>query len=227
MSWFFPPEPFIAGEVLDIDLLNLNFAAVQSEVGGELNEHNFGTNALVGAESKWDDAIGLRISTEAEEADPLDAAARHDIPVRTSWVPLEGSTHTHVSRGGDALVIASFQISNNPNAGVFDNPGLQFALEINGLVRYDGFIGSGDMTNDYISDAQNAMFTGTWNPALAGDTGPGIRAKYFPVVLEAVVFLPAGEHIIRVVSRNLRLSSDAAVAQYSSQCEVIVLEGWS
>lgn len=222
MAWYFPPEPFISSEILDIDTINLNLAAVQSEVGGELNEHNFASEALVGGEDNWDDGIGLRISSEPHEVDPLDVAVAETIQLRLSWVPLEGGSHVHVSRGGKALIIASFQISNSPS-DLFDNPGLQFALEVDGSVQFGSLYGSGDMTNDYISDAANAIAT----PILTPGTGPGLRAKYAAVVLETVMYLPAGEHAIRVVARNLRLSSDAQVYQVSSQCEIIVLEGWA
>ena len=218
MAWYFPPNQFIASEVLDIDDFNGNLAAVHRELGGELNEQNFTTACLKDAEAKWATDIALEFSLTRTERDPHDLAAVVSVPVTMTWTPVDTRT-VGATIGGKALIIYSLQMTN-PTAAT-RQPGQNFCIEVDGTPYLDSLIGSGDQTNDWIEHGA-FKFEGAGGVSADQATGPGFKGDYRPYVCELVTYLPPGDHTVRLLSRNID-TCDGTIYQKVASVEGIVM----
>lgn len=223
MSWKFGPFTVSTREVADIESINENFLSVVEEVTGELNEHNFALDAF-SAEAdreKLSDNVGIRLHHMYRTADPnavvddADSTRPHDIPISTSWRPLD-STYEKlvVTNGGDLWILASFQVKTGAVYGAL------FALEINGTVMGDTLIGTGDIDNDQL-DSFDIVNGGIVDfGALPSIWLPNAGA----MVVEGVVTVPPGTYLIRPVIRNPRLHPNDVNKQEISNQELIIVE---
>ena len=227
MPWYYPPQPVIASEVLDIEVINRNLHAWQMEVGGELNEHNIAEDGLSGDTHEAEDGLSAAFHSEKDRVDPY-GGSQTDIEHVIYWSDLDGMEKTFVTKGGKVLLVASFQLGRPSFSSDPRQSGLMFAFEVDGSVLFGSLCGSGDLSNDIVAGGTGLTFT----PDAGGytidwGTGPGLRRAYFPVVLEKVVHLTPGEHTVKVVSRNLATLNSGTAVHWFGSFDLLALEMWS
>lgn len=217
------------GDILDVATINENFAAISRASAGSLGEHAWSA-AFVSASDKMFDDIAVRQTYRDTARDPLDSAVWTVLGLSQTWreVDQDGATlnKTFTTRGGLVYVEASFGSSNaNTLAGI--SPGLCFGIMVDGAVRHETVVGSGDVGSDDMRSGAGYKFSaGTGFVINSDGYGPGVRATQTGFVLVGVLRLPAGQHRVSVCYRNPS-AGDNASPQYLTQGELTVLELWS
>ncbi len=217
MSWKFPARAIKNPEVVSMDDVNQNFREVVEEASGALNEHNWSANSFPERGQLADDA-GIVINTVVVEADPnTDPDTTTNIQFiqyDRDWQALDGLEFTFNTTGGLIWLLASVQASSplsftflgNGGTGRF---GLQFALEFNGAVLAQSIIGGADLSNDQIT---------TFRPPSPPQIGfqvintPAPSSLFFSVTTEAIIDVPPGKHVVRVVAAPPRATSESVSA---------------
>lgn len=226
MSWAYPKHTFETGDPLDCEAMNDTIAAYASEVNGNLNQHNWQTDTLLDLQglSQVEPSIGLQIYEGGATVDPHAATSSMAVaPHRTRWSPIDGTEVEFTSRGGKAFVIISFQV-HQPSV-VAASSGLNFAIELDGVVMNDTLLGTGDESNDFLDTALGAT-VGGGEVTYDYGTSPSIRAAQTKCLVSGVFQLEPGEHIVRLVARNL-FTINGTPPQYISQRETIILSMWA
>jgi hypothetical protein len=225
MSWAFPVNLFVDGQVLAVDEINENLSIVANELDGHLNEHNWSVSALANLmvvnKTVANDIVARLISLKIPR-DPFGAfVTMYQVPHATGWSPIIDTEITFLSQGGLVLLICSFQMHcpSTPAA----QSGLNFALEVDGSVRASSLLGTGDQSNDYVDTAVTAA---TGAIALSFGTSPSFRADQEPKMVKALVRVAPGEHSARLVARDL-FTIDTPPAQFISQAEIVALHLWA
>jgi len=199
MSWKFPKHRPRSSEVLSSEDMNENFLAPFDELSGELNEHNFLDGFASAQGTRLHTDAGLTTTTTWTLGNPtLPAAVGSNVPLdfTDQWAPVLSGPGlalplevSFTSVGGTLWILASFQALLTMDGGM----GYNFALELDGSVLYESLFGGGDLGNDLLLSA--TPYT---------SNGPAVEGKYIPVVLEAQVVVPPGNHTVKVVARTLR-----------------------
>lgn len=227
MALFFPRDPIVASDVLELDAINSAVQDVQSEVSGELNEHNFSAFALEDAVEPpvpdppshvvMDFAIAAHHTITS--VDPYDTG--NAVKKSTSWSPIEGAELEFDTAGGNVHIVASWQMGHT--GMVVTNPGLNYAFEVDGNVLPNALAGSGDLGNDLVSNGIDFSLYdgdgfGTWA------TGPGIIARKTGVVLELLTHMAPGRHIVRLMSKWLSVDNDSGHVAKSFSVDMYALD---
>tara|TARA_R100001594_G_scaffold123190_2_gene159566 strand:- start:4732 stop:5589 length:858 start_codon:yes stop_codon:yes gene_type:complete len=140
-----------------------------------------------------------------------------------------------VAKGGTTWLSASFQVWCCPAARIDAQKGFGFlfALRLDGTILPDTILGSGDTGQEWMKQGGTVPIS---IPPTRGDSdtidlyevddavvneplgGGGVSAARLPIVLDAVVNLPAGNHVLEVAVMNIRASmvSDPTPAEFSS-----------
>jgi hypothetical protein len=142
--------------------------------------------------------------------------AASDVSPKSDGVRLE-----FVAKGGTTWLSASFQVwcATTERIDTQKGLGFLFALRLDGTILPDTILGSGDTGQDWMKIGGTVPTTLT--PSTGNvDTdklygvdddvvnepmgGGGISAARLPIVLDAVVNLPAGNHVLEVAVTNIR-----------------------
>lgn len=232
MAWGYAKHRFGYTWTLDSDEWNDNIVPFASEMNGGLNEQNwlslsgadyFMGSAANGGLAEYDTVA--RVFVDKTSVDPLGATgSMFEIKQSTKWVPITPSTKgPFTSRGGLAQIIISFQM-HVPTVAT-SMSGLNFAIEVDGVVRVDSLLGTGDHGNDFLDNGASVTFAGG-TPQFNWGSSPSFRSALEPKMVKCLVRLEQGQHTVRLVARNLFLVGGGA-AQYISQIETIVIDCWA
>ena len=228
--WLYFPNIPTNGDILDVRRLNQNFEVVSQASAGGLGEHAW-TEGFVNSASMMAHDIALRHTHKRTVRNPFLKAGWTQIELSQAWRDVDPAGvvlhKTIFSRGGQVYIEASFGLSNaNSLAGV--SPGLCVAILVDGEVRHESVIGSGDPSSDDLRAGAGYKFsTGALAPVVNSDGyAPAIRAAQTGVVLSCVVRLSPGRHRVSVGYRN-PLPGDEPDSQYVTQGELNILEMWS
>jgi len=224
MSWRYGPFVVEQDYVADIDTVNDNFRAIVGEVTAQLNEHNFARNSF-SDRSLWAEDIGLKLNHV--KVNYAAACASETVQPAFDWRPLGVNFNkSFVTKCRKVWVCASFQAGFALEYGVF------LALELDGIVLGESLLGSGDHGNDLIDKLDVSLF-----PTISYSFGatPGIfmplgstpvaQQRGGPFVLDAVIDIPPGEHIIRPVFFSLKQAGFSEIGNLGDY-ELIVMEMW-
>lgn len=225
MGWAYPREKLQISYVLDADVFNANLAAFAAETDGNINEHNlvddFGLRAA--GEGKLAESYAISLFSRQQPMDPFTAQALQiELRNTVSWTDVNGTLKTFTSGGGMVLVIISFQLDCDGHHPM--QCGLNFCIELDGAPMFDSLIGTGDPSNELLSDTVG-ITVGSGEIDLDWGSSPSIRASKMPLQVKGVYRLSPGLHQVRLVSRNL-MQQNFEFKQFVSQREVIVLNGW-
>lgn len=229
MSWAFLHHRHGLTMLLDNEEYNDNIAVWASEVDGNLNEHNYAERILeaVVAGGFAAMSLGLRAYNNKQARDPQDYAATGlEVPQSERWNRVEDTDDLFVSRGGKVMVIMSFQCHMDPLST--DATGLNFAIELDGQVMASSLLGTGDESNDFVDGGIGYSLEDVLAPPvfqLNYGTSPSFRAVQTPHRVVGVFHVEPGEHQIWLVARNLRTVESCN--QWITNCEAIILDGWS
>ncbi len=232
MAWAYPRHKFTYTWTLDPEEWNDNLVVFANEMNGNLNEQNIASTGAtypfmhdIIENSLCQFDVMARLFSKKTRVDPLGTTANmEEIPPTTRWFPIAASKPTTFhSRGGLALILISFQ-THFPTmpSGM---SGLNFAIEVDGVMRPDTLLGTGDQGNDFLDLAFGATLSGgevDWDYG----TSPSFRAIHEPKMVRGLIRLEPGQHVIRLVARNL-FTVTAATAQYISNCETVVIDMWA
>jgi hypothetical protein len=217
MAWFIPPEPILEGDVLDVDDLNDNIQAFHSELEGELNEHNFDNDCLEDMLAKMATDFCLQLNQVTVSRDPH--ASGVTLPHSTTWFPIPGAEITFDTRGGDHYVVASWGIG--ATNGTDTRPtGKMYAIEVDGNVYPESLLGSGDLSCDFVRkgvEPGSSPYDFDSAPAWRGD-------RAFKI--EMWLYLGAGQHTAKIVSRSIELSADDSSTRVPNGISLNVMSGW-
>lgn len=229
MSWAYPQHRHAGTYVLDNEEYNDNIAVFAAEVDGNLNEHNYEEGILATAIStgRCAEDMVLRVYNDKRPRDPQDYLATGlEIPQASRWTRVDGTNESFVSRGGKILVVVSFQCHMDANN--LTQCGLNFAIELDGQVMASSLLGTGDESNDFIDGGAGFDIEDTTQVpvfVLNYGTSPSFRAIQTPHRVVGVFHVEPGEHEVWLVARNLRTVEECD--QWITNCETIVLDGWS
>ncbi len=214
--------------MLELDAINSAIQDVQSEVSGELNEHNFAAFALEEVvEPPVPDPpshivmdFAIAAHQTLNEADPYGGPFR-GMDKSTSWRPVFGSELEFDTVGGNVHVIASWQAHHSAASDL--SAGMMYAFEVDGNVIPDALIGSGDMGNDLITNGIDfSAFDGDGFGAWA--TGPGVIAADIGLSLELLTYMAPGRHIVRLMSRYVSVDNDTGGTSFTTNLEIYALD---
>ena len=228
MALFFPRDPIVASDVLELDAINSAIQDVQSEVSGELNEHNFSAFALEDAVEPpvpdppshvvMDFAIAAHHTIN--EDDPYGGPFRGMVK-STSWHPVFGAELEFDTAGGNVHIVASWQAHHSAASNF--SPGMMYAFEVDGNVLPDALIGSGDMGNDLISNGIDFNpFDGDGFGAWA--TGPGVIAEDIGLCLELLTYMAPGRHVVRLMSRYVSVDNESGGLAFTTNLDMYALD---
>lgn len=226
MSWGYAAHRFAYAWTLDTEEFNDNLVLFSNEMNGNLNEQNFAETCVVDmmTNANTQPDIMARVFAEKTKTNPNGPTGNMErIPPGTRWNPISRGELLFVSRGGLAWVIFSFQM-HCPSIPAKAS-GMNFALEVDGVVRMDTLLGTGDQSNDFIDLAFGASVGGGEVEYDYG-TSPSFRAEHEPKLVKGLFRLEPGGHRIRLVARNLS-SGPNNTPQYISQVEAIALDMWA
>lgn len=221
MSWRFPPEKPKTYWTLDPDQISHNMHAFAEEVGGRLNEHNWTADALPSVlASNWSPRIGGHWWHDRVDTAPTPGGGL-DLDPTTRWASIGNLTETVQTRGGVFLVIFSGQVNNDSGAGI-KQPGLQFAILVNGQPMHDSLVGSGDMSNDMI-DAGAGQLSAVAPVYNYDGTGPAVRSEAQAMTVSWQGYLPPGQYEITAGYRNVSTTNQTIFQEVCCR-ELIILE---
>jgi hypothetical protein len=207
MTWRYPKWVIKDTQPLDLDDLNENFYAMTEDLYGQLNEHNFATSAF-DREDLADD-VAVQLHQAAAYASPgARALPANALTVQSNadWSVVETHTFQNV-RESMLHIIWTFQagIQLETLAGAYGDysaasSGWDFALRINGALVPETISGTADRANESMSIG----FT-PGGLQVAGDEdvrwSPGITHNRYPVLLDAVIPVDAGDVVVELVAR--------------------------
>jgi len=247
VSWRFPVYPIQPGYVLGTDQFNENFLCVTEEVSGRLNEHNFAATpiSLLARDNLTSDAFNrLHYSTPdlpfpsviAYTSKPnwvvistLDSwQTFEDVDTAGSEVDSKGVRLAYIGAGGPTWICASFTVhaGNDTTEELQKGYGYLFALEVDGVIMGESLLGSGDLDQELY--ARGRIFvTPTADQLDEPQGGGGISGARLAIVLDAVVDLLPGNHVVKVAVMNLRGSMASTATNpdtYISTRELFALE---
>lgn len=240
MSWAYPRHPFLDGAVLDVDAFNETVARYAWEVNS-LTEANFASDSLNelqdGGHVANDAAMSIFVSRpSALGRDPFTTAHRVDLTKSVAWERVPGMSKTFDSRGGMALILASFQISNNANAL---HPGSMFCIGLDDVPRLESLLGGGDASNDTRSrpvlrygfptdpgTSNEPPGAPTAPSANYRGTGPAFKSGQLALCTHLLTYLPPGRHIVDLRSKNVYMDA-ADFSQVMSQRQIFVFDLWA
>ena len=139
--------------------------------------------------------------------------------------------------GGMVWFCASFSFHNHPQppqnvAGENRGEkgfGFNLALELDGTIIPESVVGTQDLTQECFSNVAQTTAGGTISINARPRGGGGINGARNAVVLDAVVFVPAGRHTIRVAVQSIGNSAAGFGTNYAcktwiSATEIFALE---
>jgi hypothetical protein len=207
VSWAYAKHRFAYTWTLDPSEWNDNIVPFASEMNGNLNEQNWSSSGtpigtmMSNGLTEFD--IIARVFGEKNRVDPLGAtSAMFKVPMSTKWTPITTSEKAFGSRGGLALIIISFQM-HCPSVPA-EMSGLIFAIEVDGEVRADSLLGTGDQGNDLLDTAFGATVGGGEVDYDFG-TSPSFRSEQEPKMVKLLIRVEPGQH----VGEAARVQSDA------------------
>jgi len=206
MAWKFPKRKIESGEPTGVEDINENFAEYSQE-SGSINEHNFRSNAI-SSRTELAATAGFVITSASQAVNPNivngssgpdnSTDGNNDIPGTTNaWTPIDDLSITLKTEDSPLWVLVSLQH--------FGSADVSFAISIDGYVLPESIIGGVTYDND-------------------PDSNPNSGES--PYVLDAVVPVIAGTHVVRaVVKFRSRVFSTATGSLNAIQNrELIVVE---
>lgn len=200
MSWWFPTRYNTAGDVVDLDALNVNLRTFVDETGARLNEHNWHYGCLATQAIRTasiDAGAWCRLWIDETGTDYWAVnASTFTVTATGTWIEVESIT---VSTPGAILwVIASFSAhiwytagAPTPIASPLANG--SYALAIDGGVIQESMVGSAEPDQDV-----SCMTAGA---ALFGEGSPGLWNRLGPVEAEVIIPVSAGTHVVSLMAR--------------------------
>jgi hypothetical protein len=196
MSWRAPPKLPVATDVLGIEHVNEALLPVAEELSGELNEHNWANGAFT---SRLDDlhedacmqVPGTIFARNMDAAKQVDA--KGSVPTGYAIIEDTMGWSTPTTAAGDAWstsflcrdgllwVHISFQAQT-----VW--PGVLFGIAVDGNLIPESVCGSVAHLTEEVRAPSNSL----------GGSSPGLVRLNTPVVLECLVPVPAGLHVIEL-----------------------------
>jgi hypothetical protein len=188
------------------------------------------------------EGIGFRLHvTRADNVSPVNTDATNWTMYRPSDFYVtkakSGFSMTREFVGSLVWISASFtlhnhhipaQTANDENIGE-KGFGFNAALELDGAIIPESLVGTGDITQEEFGNKAHAS-KGTGNGIKCEPRGGGgLNGARNAVVLDAVVYIPPGQHTIRVAIQSIRNSGDGLTDGYDcdtaiSTCEMFALE---
>ena len=226
MSYKFPRWRMASGEVVELDDLNQDLEDIVGEAAGRLNEHNFAAGAFTDGDPSGDvqymdhdtgirlyqgwthdgtaiDQIGVNAATAFSVALPLDS----------DWVTLQATSSDVLSPGAMLLMIGSLQSCSSAVAAPGDPTGSLFALRIDGQLIVETVTGSMEQAQDVDR---------SW---LTAETSvPAISIYKQPIVVQCIVPVPPGRHVVELVGCSFPNYAAAAYTPVVESRELIVVE---
>lgn len=202
MSHRFPLHPLRDGQTLDLEDVNDNFQEIQSELLGNLGEHNF-TEEAFSDRTLWADDIAMRLHRVVVESDGHDAAADandFDVPQNGQWSAVTSTSLTIDSFGGLALCTASFQCMSA-------ELGLMVAIRVDGVVDPDSIWGGAE---DLDVENREVDVSTTFKER----STPGACNLLDAGVCETLVPLAPGAHTIELVARTVGIAKPENSGNY-------------
>lgn len=229
MSWVVEKHKILNSYLLDLDEMN-DLLSVYADEAMNLNEHNWTdtTMKLIVVANKAAPDFCLTVAHTRRERSHRTPASGREIVQSTSWVFVGATAVTWDSGGGKALVILTGQLHVGVLGSVLYNgqTGLNFAIELDGVVHTEALIGTGDPANDYIDSGTGVLPTGGTSTGFT--LGLGSSPSFYsahPFVAKAVLNVSPGRHQVRLVARNLQMAT--ASYQFITNYEGIVLDMWA
>ena len=192
MSWKHPKENIRDEDALSPEAINRNFQAVDEEVYGRLNEHNFKASAFTGV-SHYADDIAMRLYHAEQYSDGGDdpdygvtTSNEFLIPQSGQWAAVTGATKTFTSAGALIWIMASFQLQS-------EELGVQCALRINGAIDPDTIWPYAD------AEVERQELATTTS---SSRNSPGECSTLSAVVLETVTPVPPGSCVVELMVRT-------------------------
>lgn len=229
MPWVFFSDRPTQEHVMDVRAVNEWVAEAADFLAAPgWTEHAF-------AEGLYDTATNVlapvfrRVWVNTYKVDPAVDAAAISLPLVSQWAAVSPTQYRAVvtTDTGTLEIHASFIVRNPNTLGPppSNPPGIVFAIEIDGAIRYECATGGADPSGDLIENGFNVVVGGGGSPGVVNNGyGPGIRAEYTPVRVETAAVVGAGEHVIRLMYRNVEPARNDAL-QYVSNGEMTVV--WS
>lgn len=253
MSWKYPQFPIKNTYVIDIEPINENFLSIVSEAAGYLNEHNFkatSTVDLLFTRSNVPKDIGMRLMySRAIGRDPFNVDGTNWNKFRPlDFYQTKSNVGLSVSarfRGGPVWICGSFTLHNHPvprsgypyknvtavltaTNGKQKGFGYNVAIEVDGAVIGESLVGSGDLTIENHVNEAVGVNTGATPDTLTfhPSGGGGINGAMNSVVVDAVLNLTPGHHVIRIAIMDILSSNGVAENRptYVSTSELFILE---
>jgi len=224
MSWVIVPKRIANTYLLDVDEINDVLGVFSNELV-KLNEHNWTDGAFEDIVVNDLAAPSFAITchqdiNEREWTSPGSTGVA--IPQATRWSAVPGTSIAFQSSGGKALVIYSFQLGTGTYAQ--DQSGLNFCIEVDGTPMLNALLGTGDHQNDDIDKGVNVVYGGGGVTGTYGSS-PSFKSRAMPIRVQAIVQLPPGRRVVRLLARNL--FTDDTAYQFICNCEGIVIDAWA
>lgn len=198
MAWRFPKWRELDGYPVDVNSLNENIEATLEEMDGSLNEHNWAYQAVTDLSDVAPDSI-VQMKSKFVELDPSIGQGNPPwssppLPIGISvlssnldWFVIDDMTTTVVTDTVNLWIMASFQQrGSTPTTRDSVRLGSYYGIRIDGYIIWETVIGGADRSND-----------------LRGE-GFGGNISCFPVVIDAVLPVTQGSHLIEIVQRTIR-----------------------
>jgi len=198
MAWRFPKWRELDGYPVDVDTLNESVEAFLEEMDGLLNEHNWANEAVTRLSDVAPDAT-VQMRSRSVEVSPSIGQGNppwYTIPLpigvtvvssNLDWFVLDQMTTTVNTDNVNLWIMASFQQRGGiPLTTDSVRFGSQYGIRVDGYVIWETVIGGADRSND-----------------LRGE-GFGGNNSCFPVVIDAVLPVTSGTHLIEIVQRTIR-----------------------
>lgn len=213
MSIIYPRHAFATGDVMDADHTSATLQDFASEVDGNLGEQNWDEGGFTSRTDDLETDAVLRLyhykvavnwttlNAGGEPAAGPTGALR--VPMVLAWSPLLTATLT-TCRGGTYRIVASFQLdagSTSTAATYWDElGGCAFTFRIDGVIYEEAADGGGERSND--------------------PKGEALYEPVGPVIVTISAPLSAGNHIIELMARPARVTTDTTSFSSTSFYEV-------
>jgi hypothetical protein len=203
MAWRFPKWRELDGYPVDVDSLNESIEAYLEETDGLLNEHNWTNEAVTVLSNVAPDAItqmrslSVTVPSNLGQGSPSwDVTGPIPIAVfiastNMDWFVISGLSTTVTTGSVNLWVMASFQQTGTqpmflPKPEESVRSGSQYGIRIDGYVIWETVVGGADRSND------------------TNGEGFGGNQASLPVVIDAVLPVTEGQHLIEIVERTVR-----------------------
>lgn len=221
------------GGVLDVRRMNDNFAKYAALQAAGLGEHAWGAG-FVNTVNLVQQDIALRHRGSNRDVNPNVPANRLELENSGTWEPVDRDDllsdyfrRTFTSRGGLVYVEISFAFGTGV-AGVTLDAGLNFCIEVDGVVQNDTVIGSGDIGGDDIRAGGSFVRLPSGSTPFPDSNGYGPAVRMFSggLTLSWIGRLGAGQHTVTLAYRNPMPATDPG-SQGVLNGEINVLELWA